>query len=55
MTRQIYELAQKSGLPQGHLTSLKPLRPQNAPDPWEKKALEAFEHGKARSQRSGLS
>jgi PAS domain S-box-containing protein len=46
MTRQIYELAQKSGLPQGHLTSLKPLRPENAPDPWEKKALEAFEHGK---------
>ena len=46
MTRQIYELAQESGLPQGHLTSLKPLRPQNAPDPWEKKALEAFEHGK---------
>ena len=45
MTRQIYELAQKSGLPRGHLTSLKPLRPQNAPDPWEKQALEAFEHG----------
>ena len=45
MTRQIYELAQQSGLPRGHLTSLKPLRPQNAPDPWEKKALEAFEHG----------
>lgn len=47
MTRQIYELAQEAGLPRGHLTSLKPLRPQNAPDPWEKKALEAFEHGKA--------
>ena len=46
MTRQIYELAQKSGLPPGHLTSLKPLRPQNAPDAWERKALEAFEHGK---------
>jgi PAS domain S-box-containing protein len=45
MTRQIYELAKKSGLPQGHLTSLKPLRPQNAPDPWERKALEGFEHG----------
>jgi PAS domain S-box-containing protein len=45
MTRQIYELAQESGLPRGHLTSLKPLRPQNAPDLWEKKALEAFEHG----------
>jgi PAS domain S-box-containing protein len=47
MTRQIYELAQESGLPRGHLTSLKPLRPQNAPDPWEKKALESFEQGKA--------
>jgi PAS domain S-box-containing protein len=47
MTRQIYELAQKSGLPRGHLTSLKPLRPQNVPDPWERQALEAFEHGQA--------
>ncbi|MGA9756340.1 MAG: PAS domain-containing protein, partial [Desulfobaccales bacterium] len=46
VTRQVYELAQQSGLPQGHLTSLKPLRPQNAPDPWERKALEAFEHGR---------
>ncbi|MGO9579863.1 MAG: ATP-binding protein [Desulfobaccales bacterium] len=46
MTRQVYELAKASGLPQGHLTSLKPLRPQNAPDPWERKALEAFEHGR---------
>jgi PAS domain S-box-containing protein len=45
MTRQIYELAQESGFPRGHLTSLKPLRPENAPDPWEKKALEAFERG----------
>ena len=43
--RQIYELAQKSGLPRGHLTSLKPLRPENAPDPWERKALAAFEQG----------
>lgn len=47
MTRQVYELAQKSGLPQGHLTSLKPIRPQNAPDPWERQALEEFEQGKA--------
>jgi PAS domain S-box-containing protein len=45
MTRQVYELALQSGLPRGHLTSLKPLRPQNAPDPWERKALEAFERG----------
>jgi PAS domain S-box-containing protein len=47
MTRQVYDLAQKSGLPQGHLTSLKPIRPQNGPDSWEKQALEDFEQGKA--------
>jgi signal transduction histidine kinase len=29
----------------GHLTSLKPLRPKNAPDDWERKALTAFSHG----------
>jgi signal transduction histidine kinase len=29
----------------GHLTSLKPLRPENAPDSWERAALEAFEQG----------
>ncbi len=46
MTRQVYDLAREAGLPRGHLTSLKPLRPQNAPDPWERKALEAFEHGR---------
>ena len=33
MTRQVYELAQKIGQPQGHLHSLKPLRPENVPDP----------------------
>jgi PAS domain S-box-containing protein len=30
----------------GHITSLKPLRPENAPDEWEKKALMSFEEGK---------
>lgn len=29
----------------GHLTSLQPIRPQNAPNPWEKQALEAFAQG----------
>ncbi|MBM4078220.1 MAG: diguanylate cyclase, partial [Planctomycetes bacterium] len=29
----------------GHITSLKPLRPENAPDAWEGKALHAFENG----------
>lgn len=29
----------------GHLTSLKPIRPENAPDEWERKALLSFEEG----------
>jgi PAS domain S-box-containing protein len=29
----------------GHLTSLKPIRPENAPDPWEEKSLQEFERG----------
>jgi PAS domain S-box-containing protein len=29
----------------GHITSLKPLRPENAPDDWERAALVAFEQG----------
>jgi len=29
----------------GHITSLKPLRPENGPDKWEEKALHAFERG----------
>lgn len=46
MTRQVYELSRKEesvGL--GHLSSLNPLRPENTPDPWESKALQAFEKG----------
>jgi signal transduction histidine kinase len=30
---------------QGHITSLKPLKPENFPDEWEKKALKSFEEG----------
>lgn len=45
MTRMVYELeASVSGL-HGHITSLEPMRPQNAPDPWEHTALEAFARG----------
>ena len=36
---QIYELAEKKIAYRGHLTSLKPLRPENAPDLWEQQAL----------------
>lgn len=45
MTRQVHEMQWRSSGIQGHITSLKPIRPQNAADPWEKKALKAFEGG----------
>jgi diguanylate cyclase (GGDEF)-like protein len=46
MTRQVNELIKKEQGIGGHITSLKPLRPENSPDSWEKKALEEFEQGK---------
>ncbi|MFA7404551.1 MAG: ATP-binding protein [Pelobacteraceae bacterium] len=47
MNRQLYEISREhSGAPQGHITSLKPIRPENAPDNWEKKALGIIEKGK---------
>ena len=45
MTRQVYEYAQESGQVKGHLTSLRPIRAENAPDPWEREALKTFENG----------
>jgi len=45
MTRQVHELAAKDNGVQGHITSLKPLRLQNAPDEWERKSLIAFGNG----------
>lgn len=45
MTRQAFELAEGDSGVYGHITSLKPLRPQNAPDLWETEALQAFERG----------
>ena len=45
MTRQVAEVAMESEGVHFHLTSLRPLRPANAPDNWEKKALEGFEGG----------
>ena len=45
MTRQVHELgALKSGVV-GHITSLMPIRSQNAPDPWEARALRVLEKG----------
>lgn len=45
MTRQVNEMAAKRHEAYGHITSLRPLRPENAPDPWETSALKAFERG----------
>ena len=43
MTRQVLELGAEQYGHRGRITSLTPLRPENAPDPWEKKALQNFE------------
>ena len=45
MTRQVNELAAEMHEFQGHITSLKPLRPENRPDQWEVESLKAFEQG----------
>lgn len=45
MLRQLHEdFAELYGI-KGHITSLKPLRAENRPDEWERKALESFETG----------
>jgi signal transduction histidine kinase len=45
MTRNVYELTKVEYGLRGHITSLNPIRAENAPDPWEAKALRAFEKG----------
>ncbi|MFC1555094.1 DUF3365 domain-containing protein, partial [candidate division KSB1 bacterium] len=45
MTRQVHELAEGENGVYGHITSLNPIRPENAADPWEAEALQAFELG----------
>ena len=45
VTREISELAEKRGLFRFHITSLKPLNPSNAPDPFEREALQKFANG----------
>ena len=46
MTRQVHELGESQYGHRGHITSLNPLRPENAPDAWEAEALRAIEQGK---------
>lgn len=43
MTRQIAEVAEKASGVRLHITSLKPLRPENRADAWETRALQLFE------------
>jgi diguanylate cyclase (GGDEF)-like protein len=45
MTRQVFDLQKKNMGVVGHITSLKPIRPANAADEWETKALLSFETG----------
>jgi len=45
MTRQVHELGKERYGLRGHITSLEPLRPENAPDEWETKALRSFAEG----------
>jgi len=48
MTRMVHELGEKEYGLKGHITSLNPIRPENAPDAWERKVLESFERGVSR-------
>jgi serine phosphatase RsbU (regulator of sigma subunit) len=41
----VYELEASTSAGRNHITSLRPIRPQNAPDPWEAEALRAFGRG----------
>jgi len=45
MVRQMMEEYSSRYGVKGRITSLKPLRPENAPDQWERAALEQFEQG----------
>lgn len=45
MTRQVHALERGGYGIRSHITSLTPIRPQNAPDSWEISALKAFSHG----------
>ncbi len=45
MTRQVNEMLDEEKGIFGHITSLNPIRPENAADPWETVALRSFERG----------
>ncbi len=45
MSRQLYDIQKETAEVQGHITSIKPLRPGNEPDDWEHRALLGFQKG----------
>jgi PAS domain S-box-containing protein len=45
MARMVNEMNAEGRGRGGHITSLKPIRPENSPDAWEVDALQAFEKG----------
>jgi two-component system NtrC family sensor kinase len=45
MTRLIADVMRQEHGMQLHMSSLKPFRPENTPDAWEREALESFERG----------
>jgi len=45
MTRQVFELGRSEHGIRAHLASLRPVRPDNAADPWETETLQSFERG----------
>lgn len=47
MTRQSHEISSRMQGIKGHITSLKPIRPENRPDAWESHALASFARGTA--------
>ncbi|MDH4163786.1 MAG: response regulator [Nitrospirota bacterium] len=46
MTRQVHELGRTRGVIKGHIFSDRPIRPENAPDEWEKEGLAVLADGK---------
>ncbi len=47
MIRQVYEIKTGPNSALGHITSLDPIRPENAANAWEAEALHAFERGRS--------
>ena len=45
ISRQVHEWYENTTGTRTRVTSLKPMRPENAPDEWESQALQAFERG----------